>query len=254
MTTEISLTTTEPTPIQAKGLVFILQKKKILASGGNSAYFLGRDDLLFSLYRQGVWPTSDSFFYPFSGKECTLIGEVYGSCKINVQSIKIIGEGYLMDKYEHLLPKHFEPIPDIPKLLFQENTEIKLVQNISNIYDSEASRLYLKVIKHNKLTLYFRISLTQVELFLSDRISLLELIRLREDEMIFSEQEIKKEIKNTVEYPQIKKDLDEFMWDLLFFKDTINLSDHQTAKEIILQKLQSITKNGIIGIYKNLWK
>lgn len=241
-----------PVPFQAKGLILILQKKKLLPSGGNSAYFMGRDEVLYPLHREGVWPVDDSFFYPFSGKECELLGELDPSGKIKVQSLKIIGEGYLMGKHEHLLPKQFEPIADVPTLTFPTGLALQLVKNRSSIYDSEPSRLYIRIRKENGPLLYSKVSLLQIELFLNDRISLLELIRLREDEPILQEKEIGNEIKSAVTYSNLKVELDSFSWNLVFFSNHLNPSDPQVAKEHILQKLQLITKNGIIGIYKDV--
>lgn len=242
----------KPVPFQAKGLILILQKKKLLPSGGNSAYFMGRDDVLYPLYREGLWPVDDSFFYPFSGKECELLGELDSSGKIQVQSLEIIGEGYLIGKHEHLLPKQFEPIEDLPTLTFPTGLEIQLVKNRSCIYDSEPSRLYIRIRKENGPFLYSKVSLLQIELFLNDRISLLELIRLREDEPILLENEIGNEIKLAVTYSKLKEELDSMSLHLVFFSNHLNPSDPQVSKELILQKLQAITKNGIIGIYKEV--
>ena len=241
-----------PVPFQAKGLILILQTKKLLPSGGNSAYFMGRDEVLYPLHREGVWPVDDSYFYPFSGKECELLGELDPSGKIQVQSLKVVGEGYLMGKHEHLLPKQFEPIEDLPTLTFPTGLGLQLVKNRSSIYDSEPSRLYIRIHKENGPLLYSKVTLLQIELFLNDRISLLELIRLREDEPILLENEIGNEIKLAVSYSKLKEELDSMSLDLVFFSNHLNPSDPQVSKELILQKLQAITKNGIIGIYKEV--
>lgn len=244
--------TSKHKPFQAKGLILILQKKKLLASGGDSAYFMGRDEVLYPLYREGVWPVFDPFFYPFSGKEGELVGEVDPSGKIQVQSFKIIGEGYLMSKLEHLLPKQFALITDLPTLTFPTGVELQLVKNIPSVYDSEPARLYIKIRNEKGSILYLRVSLQQVELFLSDRISLLEFIRLREDDLILLEKEIGNEIKSAVTYSQLKEELHSFNWNLVFFNNHLNSPDFQATKELILQKLQSRTKNGIFGIYKDV--
>jgi hypothetical protein len=236
-----------PVPFNEKGMVLILQKRDFIPSSGNIAYFLDRKDTLSELFRKGVWSINDSFFYPFSGKECRLIGEKDISGKIQVQELEIIGEGYLMVKNEHLLPKTFEAIEGLPSYSLSESISIQMVKNLLSPYDSEATRLFLRISFGKESNIYIRASLQMLELFFDQRINLEELIRLREDDLIYAESPIGNDIKAIVTYSKLTERLGSLVWKTLCFP-TISQED----KDKILGKLKSLTKNGIIGIYKYL--
>lgn len=235
------------TPIKEKGIVLILQKRQLTPSSGNVCYFLTRNDTLYELYREGVWPMDDSFFYPFSGKECELLGEIDLAGKIQVQELKVIGEGYLMGKNEHLLPKTFEAIEGLAPYSLSESVSIQVVKNLSSPSDSEATRLFLEISFGKELSIYLRASIQMLELFFEQRITLEELIRLREDDLIYVENPIGNEIKAIVTYSKLTERLGSLAWKTLLFP-TVSQED----KDKISGRLKSLTKNGIIGIYKYL--
>jgi hypothetical protein len=237
--------TKQAIPFREKGIILILQKRELTPSSGNVCYFLDRRDSLYELYRKDVWPLDDTFFYPFSGKECELLGEIDLAGKIEVQELKVVGEGYLMGKNEHLLPKTFEPIEGLAPSSLSESVSIKVVKNMSSPYDSEATRLFLEISFGKELNIYLRVSLQKLELFFDQRINLEELIRLREDDLIYVDKPIGKEIKEAVTYSKLTERLGSLAWKTLYFP-----SVSQEDRDKILERLKGLTKNGIIGIYK----
>jgi hypothetical protein len=235
-------------PIKEKGMIIILQKRELTPSSGNICYFLDRKDFLYELYRKGVWSMDDSFFYPFSGKECELLGEIDPSGKIQVQQLKVIGEGYLMGKNEHLLPKNFETIDGLTLYNVSESVSIQVVKNLSTHYDSEATRLFLAMSIRKELKIYFRVSIQMLELFFDQRITLEELIRLREDDLMYVENPIGNDIKETAIYSKLIKRMSSLEWKTLYFP-----AESKGDKDKILGRLNVLTKNGIIGIFKNIY-
>jgi hypothetical protein len=228
-----------------KGLVLILQTRKLIPSGGNMAYFLAQDGKLYELQRESVFPLNDSYFYPFSGKECELRGEIFQEGKIYVRELTLIGEGYLMGKNEHLLPKTFESIPGIPVLHHSDKLEISLVRNIPGMADTKPRRLYLKVKAPAQLTLFVRLSVQALSLFLDRRISLLELISLRQDELLFQELGEAGEAIATeaIFFSKLKKQPEELSWHKVYFGDEL-------SSEQILSPLKKLTEDGIFGVYQ----
>lgn len=237
----------QPLLITEKGLVLILKKKELTPSSGNIAYFLDRNQTRYELNRPGVWPINDSFFYPFSGKEVELSGEEYQPGKIHVQELKIIGEGYLMEKNEHLLPKDFEAIEGIPDMKLTETLTLQVVKNSSSPFDSEPTRLFLKIRVHHLLEFYVRVSMQQLDLFFQQRISLEELIRLREDELIYVDTHTENSIKEAVSYSRLKDRISSMNWGKLTYP-----SGARETADMILGELKRLTQNGIIGIYKDV--
>lgn len=241
--------TKKPILFKEKGLILILQKRKLIPSGGNTAYFFGRDESLYEVYRQGVWQLNDSFFYPFSGKECELSGEIDHAGKIQVHELKIIGEGYLMGKNEHLLPKNFLAIEGLPAISLTEAISFQIVKNQSSPFDSEATRLFMAISIGEEFVINIRVSMQMLELFFYGRITLPELVRLREDDLIYVDNPIiGNEIKEAVTYSKLEGRLDSLGWNNLYF----GASGNET-KESMLEKLKSLTRNGIIGIYKEIY-
>lgn len=243
---------TKPILIKEKGHILILQKRKLIPSGGNTAYFLGRDESTYELYRERVWALNDVFFYPFSGKECEITGELDGKGKIMVHQLRIVGEGYIMQKNEHLLPKTFMSITEVPLIRLNEHIEIQVVKNLPGIFDSEASRLYLKIILKQSTILFVKLSMQQLELFFANRISLLELIRLREDESIYREIPQGNDVKLVTTYSKIETELDSYCLDAVFFFRMGDEEATEKTKDQILKQLRALTKNGILGIYHDV--
>jgi hypothetical protein len=152
-----------------------------------------------------------------------------------------------MGKNEHLLPKTFEAIEGLDPSSLSESVSIQVVKNQASPYDSEATRLFLAISFDEELTIYLRASLQMLELFLDQRITLEELIRIREDDLIYVESPIGNDIKAIVTYSKLTERLGSLAWKTLLFP-----TGSQEDRDKILGRLKSLTKNGIIGIYKYL--
>ncbi len=153
-----------------------------------------------------------------------------------------------MRKNEHLLPKNFLAIEGLSAISLTEAISFQIVKNQSSPFDSEATRLFMAISISEEFDINIRVTMQMLELFFCDRITLPALVRLREDDLIYVDNPIiGNEIKEAVTYSKLEERLDLLGRNNLYF----GASGNET-KESMLEKLKSLTRNGIIGIYKEI--
>ena len=170
-----------------KGVILIHQSKLNSVSRGTYAYLIDYTLTVYALQREGVLNRDDAYFYPFANRECEVTYSSNIQNSLTVQEIAILGEGNFLKEKPHHARKLFSSDDLSNSTIIDTNTlSLSIVTNEPNNYDAEPKRLYARLTVNGD-SIFFRVSIQALELFLDDRINLLELVRLRADELFYQE-------------------------------------------------------------------
>jgi len=170
-----------------KGVILVHYPKLKSASTGKKVYLIDSSLVIYALQRQGYINADDAFFYPFANKECKVAYSSSHQNTLVVEDIAILAEGDFIKEKPHHARKLFSS-DDLSNstIIDTDTVSLSIVTNQPNDYDAEPKRLYARLTVKGDY-IFFRVSIQALELFFDDRITLLELIRLRADELFYQE-------------------------------------------------------------------
>jgi hypothetical protein len=230
------------------GVILIHRHNLKSNSSGYKAYLIDGAMEIFQLQRNGYLNINDDFFYSYANKECEVTYSTVHQNTLFVEELVIMEEGVFLKEKPHHAKKQFTDHGlTNSKLIDTDYYSLSIVTNQANAFDAEPKRLYGRL-QVNGISICFRISIQALELFLDNRITVLELLRLRADELFYQEKAADGGLASFVFPSRMLAFFSDFEFTNQYFE---TLKIPSLSKDQILNEMKSLTKFGVIETLKD---